>query len=1689
MGDREGTKRTMNEQEAREATRLRDAAYAALMRGAMKTARDAIEAFMPFDREEALGMLTSLGIETNDAETAEKALKELEELAPEKPYTRYLSARVAYMKGARAALIEPLESLLEDVNVSAQIRERACNLLGRSCRQLGEPEKAAKYDLEASRIAPQLAAGEYSNYLYDLHYLSGLSPEEQRAAAARYDDFFKDVKRFRHRRRHGERPLRIGYISADFRYHVVLRFVAAMLWGHGRTPFTVYAYMTGEEDAFSIELSKRVDYWRNLRGISPEAAARRIYEDQIDILVELGGHTVGNSLPVMAYKPAPIQISGIGYWASTGLSAIDYFLGDAYLDDEETQKAFTETLLVLPHTHFCYTTVGNIPLPAKEPPCRRNNGAVTFGSFNDFGKTSDETLRLWAEILERVPGSRLLLKGKIFDEPDNRAYALARLERMGIPQERVEARGFSLDYLGEYADMDIALDTFPYPGGGTTCDALFMGVPVVTMAGADHGGRFGKSLLMNLGLGELVADTPETYVEKAVGLAGDEELLLVLRTNLRDMMQRSPLMDSEQYRRELTAAYTQVWERFVKEQTAPEANELPEFAERMEAFWQAGDKKQALAEADAIWAMRPEDEGILTRIAETAVQAGDAALARDVSVRLREMSGNQGYALYLSATAAWLSKDVVKAECWLSEALSNESLTEAQRGEAFFLQGEIKRAAGDTEEAAKAYLSASGARASSEAKAEAYSRYLLCLYLAGKDAEFIGREAKRYGTFFADVPLYSHDPAEEHHDTLHIGYILHGTKEKDNLALIDVLFRFADRHRFELYGYTLEEIAYGDSVLPRLATWRCLAGLSAKEAAARVHEDGIDILMDLTGHTEGNGLPILAYRPAPIQLSGIGYPVTTGLPAVDYYLTDVHASRKGEDQFFSEKLIRLPESHFCCRVPEEAEIYILPAPMLENGYFTFGVLARWEKATDEAIHAWAEILRRVDGARLLVQDGIFDDEARRAEALTRMEAAGMDTSRVELVGWTESYLLDYQRVDIALDTFPRTGKQSACEALYLGIPVVARKGRVHVRRLAESILANAGLDSLCVSDWNAYVKAAVELATDRERYIDLHMTLRRKVKQTALMNAQRYMYALEEAYGEIFFSWENTADAETHKKNLIRRWKRFQKAWEEKHWDECAAIGSRLVFAGVNMPDTIVNVSDVYYKLKDKWHCLYWMSRAEKLKPKGRTRLLAWLAVAQEEQSLLVSARKTRQQMLYSLGNKKDARHLCYLVWLQYGQLTFRLGLAEESRHAYEEAHRFGDTLSERVISYGSVLLSYNNDEVSSQELFDKSRKYSELFRGIKKYTHSRQRQEHKRLRIGYVSPDFREHVMFHFIWPFLAFRDKERFEVYAYNSAESTGASTGILKTIVDIWRDVDHKDPEATAKTIYGDEIDILFDLAGHTASSAIAAFAYKPAPIQISGLGYMATTGLDTMDYFLTDPFVDPPGEHDAYFTEKPLYISSQFCYVATGAKTHPPSKGAPVKKSGWVTFGVFNQYAKVKDDMLLAWKEILHRVPKSRLLWKCSGFSSVEVEDEAYRRMKAIGFPMERVTFEMGTKAYMERYLDVDIALDTYPWPGGGTTCDTLYMGVPLVTRYSDRRSTRFSYGLLQNVGLGDLTAATVDEYIEKAVALAMDEELLDALHKNLRTMMEQSPLMDAMRYIREVEARYEEIWKKWRTGED
>ncbi len=269
--------------------------------------------------------------------------------------------------------------------------------------------------------------------------------------------------------------------------------------------------------------------------------------------MELGGHTGSYALPVLAYRAARVQISGIGYFNSTGLAGCDGFLSDIYCAPEENSPYFTERLLRLPHTHFCYQPYKEFP-EVVPPPCLKK-GYITFGSFNNFAKVNDGMLLLWGEILAKVPDARLLLKHKLLGTEEGLAYTIRRLEKLGLPLERIELRGYSKDYLQEYGDMDIALDTSPYPGGLTTCDALYMGVPVVTLCGNRHGARFGESFLRNLGLGELSAASKEQYAALAAALASDYEFLALLRGRLRRMMQESPLMDSRAYMRDVEDLY------------------------------------------------------------------------------------------------------------------------------------------------------------------------------------------------------------------------------------------------------------------------------------------------------------------------------------------------------------------------------------------------------------------------------------------------------------------------------------------------------------------------------------------------------------------------------------------------------------------------------------------------------------------------------------------------------------------------------------------------------------------------------------------------------------------------------------------------------------------------------------------------------------------------------------------------------------------------------------------------------------------------------------------------------------------------------------------------------------------------------------------------------------------------------
>jgi predicted O-linked N-acetylglucosamine transferase (SPINDLY family) len=355
-----------------------------------------------------------------------------------------------------------------------------------------------------------------------------------------------------------DRRLRIGYVSPDFRSHPVGTFLLPLLESHDHQGFEIFCYSSVRvPDAITARCRAQADVWRDALGMSDEQLAGAIRDDRIDVLVDLTMHMADNRLLVFARKPAPVQVTYLAYCGTTGLAAMDYRLTDPYLDPPGRDEPFyCERSVRLPETYWCYRPVIETS-PAETLPAS-GTGQIVFGSLNNFCKVSDASLAAWSRLLQAVPGSRLLLHAHA---GSHRQRVCTLLAGQGVAAERLELIDFlpAGDYFDVYRRIDVALDPFPYGGGTTTCDALWMGVPVVSLAGATAVGRGGLSILSNVGLPDLVARDPGEYVEIAARLAGDLPRLRELRAALRDRMRKSPLMDAPRFARNVEAAYRRMW--------------------------------------------------------------------------------------------------------------------------------------------------------------------------------------------------------------------------------------------------------------------------------------------------------------------------------------------------------------------------------------------------------------------------------------------------------------------------------------------------------------------------------------------------------------------------------------------------------------------------------------------------------------------------------------------------------------------------------------------------------------------------------------------------------------------------------------------------------------------------------------------------------------------------------------------------------------------------------------------------------------------------------------------------------------------------------------------------------------------------------------------------------------------------
>jgi protein O-GlcNAc transferase len=466
-------------------------------------------------------------------------------------------------------------SELGDLDVAVLHYERARNLqpndhvirynLGLNNLWRGYIDAAIEELRAACRLNPGYLLAQTS-YIMALHNSDRVSPEEIAAAIREWGLHFSQEhpESARSRPRSGvvhPEKLRVGFISGDFRTHSVAHFFEPILSARNRSAFNYVLYSNlNVKDAVTERLRTYADDWRDVWGLTDDALIEQIRSDQIDILVDLSGHTAYNRLAVFARRAAPVQISYLGYPDSTGLKTMDFRITDAVTDPHVVADAWhCEHLLRLPDSQWCFRPFGAQAAPGPLP--ARQAGFVTFGSFNNLTKASETLLRCWVQILVKLPTSRLRLTR--VRSPQRAAEIVAQFERAGVSCERIVCVSYESDppHGLQFAGVDIGLDNYPYNGVTTTCESLYVGVPVISLHGRNGVSRSGLSLLSSLGLGELVASTPEQYVEIAVALASDLSRLEQLRSSLRSRFEQSSLRDEKRFATEIEKLWHEAWQR------------------------------------------------------------------------------------------------------------------------------------------------------------------------------------------------------------------------------------------------------------------------------------------------------------------------------------------------------------------------------------------------------------------------------------------------------------------------------------------------------------------------------------------------------------------------------------------------------------------------------------------------------------------------------------------------------------------------------------------------------------------------------------------------------------------------------------------------------------------------------------------------------------------------------------------------------------------------------------------------------------------------------------------------------------------------------------------------------------------------------------------------------------------------
>lgn len=509
----------------------------------------------------AYANLANLHSAQGEWEQAESLLRRALRIAPEDAYLHHNLGKVLVSTNRLGPAIECFQ---EAVRLAPDAADLHISLGGMYGKQ-GRFEEALACYQRGLALEPKFAAA-HEVALFTLHYSLALNPSalaaEHRRWAERHAEAFYPPQ-WRHANRPDpERRLRIGYVSADLHHHPVAYFLTPVLAARDRERTEVFCYASGKMDGWTERIRACEPVWKPIGSLGDAELARQIERDQIDILVDLSGHTAGNRLLVFARKPAPVQVSWLGYFNTTGMRAIDYLIVDPEIAPPGEPAPFVEKALRIPGCYLTYAIPDYAPPVAPAPVLQ--NGYVTYGCFNSLSKIGNHVVSVWAEILRRTPSSRLLMKNYAFADEESRRLYQGYFAQSGIAARRVDLLGPSPHgaVLESYSQVDIALDPFPYNGGTTNCEALAMGVPVITLRGDRFVSRVGATILHNAGLDSLVARSESEYIEKAAELAAQPEEVAAMRAGMRARLARSTLCDCAGFTRKLENAYRDIWRRW-----------------------------------------------------------------------------------------------------------------------------------------------------------------------------------------------------------------------------------------------------------------------------------------------------------------------------------------------------------------------------------------------------------------------------------------------------------------------------------------------------------------------------------------------------------------------------------------------------------------------------------------------------------------------------------------------------------------------------------------------------------------------------------------------------------------------------------------------------------------------------------------------------------------------------------------------------------------------------------------------------------------------------------------------------------------------------------------------------------------------------------------------------------------------